>query len=172
MKNEMNDATACRKRKCVRISVTREDLRDELLKRTTYIALPVRADKDDDDDRYERLLLTVDEEPWVTDRLQEAGDRVADVVSAYLVNEGCSFDECGHYCLTLLLPLDTEPGIEHRVMRLVREIMVLYVLMCWFCERLPEKFHYLSLQYNEAIELLRTRINRRTTPVLRSIRAY
>ena len=90
--------------------IDRDELRDELLKRTTYIAVPLQGTGQDTEEYYDRLLLTADEDIWVGDRLQEAGDRVCEVLAGYLTGDGCTFDEQGHYCMTLLLPCADRPG--------------------------------------------------------------
>lgn len=159
------------KKICVQLYIDRDEMRDELLKRTTYIAVPMQSTLPGSDDSPERLLLTADEEVWVNDRLQEACDRVSDLVAGYLAGDGCSFDEQGHCCMTLLLPREAIPGTEERIARLVKELFVLYVLARWFDDRLPEKAQYLALQYNEAEDLLRARLNRRTRPIVRPHRA-
>ena len=171
MKKHKEFPEECRKKICVQLCFTREELRDELLKRTTYIAVPMQTDAPDAADWSERLLLTADEDLWVGDRLQEAADRVSDLLSDYLAGKSCSFDECGHCCMTLLLPCEAVPGIGDRIARIIKEIFVLHVLSRWFDDRLPEKAQYLALQCREAEELLRARLNHRTRPIVRPYRA-
>lgn len=158
------------KKICVQLRIDREELREELLKRTTYVAVPMQAEGQDAEDYYDRLLLTADEDIWVGDRLQEAADRVCEVLSGYLAGDGCTFDEQGHCCMTLLLPGATVPGTADRIARIIKEIFVLYVLSHWFDDRLPEKAQYLVLQYDEAMDLLKARLNRRTRPIERPVR--
>ena len=155
------------KKICVQLRIDRDELRDELLKRTTYIAVPLQGNGQDTEEYYDRLLLTADEDIWVGDRLQEAGDRVCEVLAGYLTGDGCTFDEQGHCCMTLLLPCATVPGTADRIARIIKEIFVLYVLTHWFDDRLPEKAQYIALQYDEAIDLLKARLNR---PIVRPVR--
>ena len=149
------------KKICVQLRIDRDELRDELLKRTTYIAVPLQGNGQDTEEYYDRLLLTADEDIWVGDRLQLAG---------YLTGDGCTFDEQGHCCMTLLLPCATVPGTADRIARIIKEIFVLYVLTHWFDDRLPEKAQYIALQYDEAIDLLKARLNRRSRPIVRPVR--
>ena len=53
------------KKICVQLRIDREELREELLKRTTYVAVPMQAEGQDAEDYYDRLLLTADEDIWV-----------------------------------------------------------------------------------------------------------
>lgn len=158
-KRIMGDPERIEKKICVQLRIDRDELRDELLKRTTYIAVPLQGNGQDPEEYYDRLLLTADEDIWVGDRLQEAGDRVCEVLAGYLTGDGCTFDEQGHCCMTLLLPCATVPGTADRIARIIKEIFVLYVLTHWFDDRLPEKAQYIALQYDEAIDLLKARLN-------------
>lgn len=103
-KRIMGDPERIEKKICVQLRIDRDELRDELLKRTTYITVPLQGNGQDSEEYYDRLLLTADEDIWVGDRLQEAGDRVCEVLAGYLTGDGCTFDEQGHCCMTLLLP--------------------------------------------------------------------
>ncbi len=169
-KRIMGDPERIEKKICVQLRIDRDELRDELLKRTTYIAVPLQGNGQDAEEYYDRLLLTADEDIWVGDRLQEAGDRVCEVLAGYLTGDGCTFDEQGHCCMTLLLPCATVPGTADRIARIIKEIFVLYVLTHWFDDRLPEKAQYIALQYDEAIDLLKARLNRRSRPIVRPVR--
>ena len=99
-KRIMGDPEKIEKKICVQLRIDRDELRDELLKRTTYIAVPLQRNGQDSEEYYDRLLLTADEDIWVGDRLQEAGDRVCEVLAGYLTGDGCTFDEQGHCCMT------------------------------------------------------------------------
>lgn len=46
------------KKICVQLRIDRDELRDELLKRTTYIAVPLQGNGQDTEEYYDRLLLT------------------------------------------------------------------------------------------------------------------
>ena len=46
------------KKICVQLRIDRNELRDELLKRTTYIAVPLQGTGQDTEEYYDRLLLT------------------------------------------------------------------------------------------------------------------
>ena len=169
-KKELNAPRGIEKKICVQLRIDREELRDELLKRTTYVAVPMQAEGADAESYYDKLLLTADEDSWVGDRLQEAADRVCEVLAGYLTGEGCSFDKQGHCCMTLLLPGATVPGTADRIARIIKEIFVLYVLSHWFADRLPEKSQYAALQYDEAMDLLKARLHRRSRPIVRPVK--
>ena len=73
-------------------------------------------------------------------------------------------------CRELLLPGAAVPGSADRIARIIKEIFVLYVLSHWFDDRLPEKAQYIVLQYDEAMDLLKARLNRRVRPIERPVR--
>lgn len=72
--------------------------------------------------------------------------------------------------MTLLLPGATVPGTADRIARIIKEIFVLYVLSHWFADRLPEKSQYAALQYDEAMDLLKARLHRRSRPIVRPVK--
>ena len=72
--------------------------------------------------------------------------------------------------MTFLHPFATVPVRADRIARIIKEIFVLYVLTHWFDDRLPEKAQYIALQYDEAIDLLKARLNRRSRPIVRPVR--
>ena len=76
------------KKICVHVVIGVDELMQELLKRTSYMAVSLSSDGAATEGWSDRWILTGDELLWARDRMQEACDRINGVVSAYL-SETC-----------------------------------------------------------------------------------
>lgn len=155
------------KKICVHVIIDVAELVQELMKRTSYMAVSLAPDGIAAEGWSDRWILTEDELPWTKDRMQEAYDRIQDVVSAYLVDPHGSVEEEGIFSFALVLPKEVLPGVEDAVKRTIREAFISYVLFCWCNDRIPEKASYQLSLFNENLNLLRVRLNKRRTPVRR-----
>ena len=72
------------KKICVHVVIGVDELMQELLKRTSYMAVSLSSDGAATEGWSDRWILTGDELLWARDRMQEACDRINGVVSAYL----------------------------------------------------------------------------------------
>ena len=158
------------KKICLHIIIEVEELMRELYQRTSYVAVSLSPDESGVEGWSDRWILSDDERLWARDRMQEAYDRINGVVSAYL-SETCEplvgDDTFG---FVLILPKEMSPGSDGVVKRMIREAFISYVLFHWYMERLPDKASYQMLQFEDNLNLLRARLNRRTVPIRRPVR--
>lgn len=158
------------KKICVHIVIEVEELMQELLQRTSYMAISLSQDELGVEGWSDRWILSGDELLWARDRMQEAYDRINGVVSAYL-SEACEpVVEDDAFGFVLVLPKEMSPGSDGVVKRMIREAFISYVLFHWYIDRFPDKAPYQMSQFEDNLNLLRARLNRRTVPVRRPVR--
>lgn len=158
------------KKICLHIVIEVDELMQELQQRTSYMAVSLSPDEVGSEGWSDRWILSDDERLWARDRMLEAYDRINGVVSAYL-SETCEYaiadDE---FTFVLVLPKEMSPGSDGVVKRMIREAFVSYVLFHWYVDRLPDKAPFQMSQFEDNLNLLRARLNRRTVPIRRPVR--
>lgn len=159
------------KKICVHIVIRVDELMQELLKRTSYMAVSLSPDETATEGWSDRWILTSDELLWARDRMQEAYDRINGVVSAYLSETYIPPIQEDVFNFVLVLPEELSSGTDGVVKRTVREAFISYVLFCWYIDRIPDKASYQMSQFEENLNLLRVRLNRRRVPIRRPVRS-
>lgn len=159
------------KKICVHVVIGVDELMQELLKRTSYMAVSLSSDGAATEGWSDRWILTGDELLWARDRMQEACDRINDVVSAYLSETCVPPVQEDTFSFVLVLPDEVFPGMDGVVKRTIREAFISYVLFCWYIDRIPDKASYQLSQFEENLNLLRVRLNRRRVPIRRPVRS-
>lgn len=158
------------KKICVHVVIGVDELMQELLKRTSYMAVSLSPDGAATEGWSDRWILTGDELLWARDRMQEACDRINGVVSAYLSETCVPPVQEDTFSFVLVLPDEVFPGTDGVVKRTIREAFISYVLFCWYIDHIPDKASYQLSQFEENLSLLRVRLNRRRVPIRRPVR--
>lgn len=150
------------------IKVSKAEIYEELTKRSSYTALSVSPIGGEIGAGWsDRIILSKDDYPWCSNKLSMAFNKITQIISPHLKADDIAIYE-DEKSYTFKVELRSENyNITDSISNYIKEGLINYTLAEWFIERVPDKYSYLMMQYENMIGLLHTTLNKMYMPVRR-----
>ncbi len=141
----------------INLKINKGEILNELTRRTSYSALAITPTQGQDNGEVDKIVLSSDEYPWCNDKFRMLFYKLRDILLPFsAVGDEFAEESDTEFRFKLTLGVNTQDSVLHYI----KEIMINYILSCWFMDRIYDKSEYLSMQCENMITLLRMTLNR------------
>ena len=137
-------------------SFSEDEILRELTAESSYVAKSVASTTELQPGWSRSIIVTEDDRPFLDRWLSDARDEMTRVLSAYLSGEIASTDS--RVVFAVVLPEHRAQGLDESICHQLERAIVHYVLAQWFVTKLPDESARRQLQYQGALEAVKSDI--------------